>query len=377
MKAFVIQHDNPLDSWFYRVVTNYTKLNFDYCMANRFKENQDWKFFESYSPIDNCIEDFEYTIVVKPGVIFPYSYFQREIEHKLGKYKITKIGPAKVYHSDLSLPKEGTLNVSYSFPYIDPTNEDTFASTHDRGIEMLLKNSNLSYVVHNEIPEPTYNLNMPIKWAMTVSSGFYVNYILDVGGFDTDTIINHVDISKGSLEVRKYTIDYWNGKDYLKWLDHLYEKFPLLNVFNGKQFRRGHNPTHKVLDHMREKWSEEAWLEHWNKYQKCTHNYYYCNFADTKSLKKIFKKFHAPYYGSVFWYDGALKRMPANINKTSEQSHKNAKAFMQSLVDYNPSMLVYGSDHCCAKFNGISAADALANMQEDTRQKLWREINAI
>ena len=64
-------------------------------------------------------------------------------------------------------------------------------------------------------------------------------------------------ISKGSLEVRKYTIDYWNGKDYLKWLDLIYMKNFLLNVFNGKQFRRGHNPTHKVLDLMREKWSKK------------------------------------------------------------------------------------------------------------------------
>ncbi len=377
MKAFVIQHDNPTDSWFYRVVTNYTKLNFDYCMADRFKENAEWEFFESNTPITSCLPGFEFTIVVKPGIIFPYSFYQRRIEPNLGQYQITSVGPARVYHSDISLPKQGTLPVKYQFPYIDPTNEDTFSSTHDQGIEMLLKNSNLSYVVHNEIPEPIYNLNRPIEWAMTVSSGFYINYILQAGGFDTNTIVNHVDISKGSLEVRKYTIDYWDGIDYLKWMDHLYEKFPLLNVFNGEQFRRGHKPTHVVLDHMSTVWSKSQWIEHWRKYQKCTHNYYACNFADTRSLKRIFKKFHAPYYGSVFWYDGALKRMPANINKTSEQSHSHAKAFMQTIVDYNPSTLVYGSDHCCAKFNGVSASDALSSMEVDSRKNLWQDINGI
>ena len=374
MKAFVIQHDNPNDTWFYQVATNYTKLNFDYCMADRFKENKDWQFFESYSPIDFCLEDFEYTIVVKPGVIFPYSFFQRAIESKLRKYKKTVVGPAKIYDSNKDLPPEGTLHVKYKFPYIDGTNADTFSLTHDQGTDMVLANSNLSYVVHNEIPEPEYTLNKPIKWAMTVSSGFYINYILDAGGFDTNTIINHADISKGSLEVRKYTIENWNGTNYLSWLDHLYKKFPLLNVFNGKQFRRGHSATHNVLEHMKQKWSEKAWVEHWHKYQKCTHNYFYCNFADTKSLKRIFKRFNAPYYGSVFWYDGALKRMPANINKTSEQSHTNAKQFMQTIMDYNPSMLVYGSDHCCANFNGITAADALSSMEQDTRKNLWRFI---
>ena len=69
--------------------------------------------------------------------------------------------------------------------------------------------------------------------------------------------------------------------------------------------------------------------------------------------------------------------MPANINKTSEQSHSHAKAFMQTIVDYNPSTLVYGSDHCCAKFNGVSASDALNSMQEDSRKNLWQDINGI
>ena len=374
MKAFVIQHDSPIDSWFYRVATNYTKLNFDYCMADRFKENAEWQFFESSIPITSCLPNFEFTIVVKPGTIFPYSFYQRKIEPRLGEFQITTVGPAKVFHSDIGLPKEGTLKVKYQFPYINPTNEDTFSSTHDQGIDMLLKNSNLSYVVHNEIPEPVYNLNKPIKWAMTVSSGFYINYILHAGGFDANTIVNHIDISKSSLEVRKYTIENWNGIDYLHWIDHLYEKFPLLNVFNGEQFRRGHKPTHVVLDHMSTIWSEAEWIKHWQKYQTCTHNYYTCNFADTKSFKKILSTYKNN-YTSVFWYNGALKRMPANINKTSDQSHKHAKTFMQQVVDYNPSTLVYGSDHCCAKYNGISALDALNSMKEDSRLNLWRTYN--
>jgi len=373
LKAFVILHHQPLDSWFYRVATNYTKLNFDYCMADRFKENSEWEFFESSTPIESCLPGFEFTIVVNAGVIFPYSFYQRKIEPKLGQYQITNVGPAKVYHSDITLPKEGDLKVKYKFPYIDPTDENTFSSTHDQGIDMLLKNSNLSYVVHNEIPEPIYNLNKPIEWAMTVSSGFYINYILQAGGFNHNTIVNHIDISKGSLEVRKYTIENWNGTDYLKWLDHLYEKFPLLNIFNGKQFRRGHNPTHIVLDHMSTVWSESQWLEHWRKYQKCTHNYYACNFADTKSFEEVLST-HKEHYTSVFWYNGALKRMPANINKTSKQSHNHAKAFMQRVVDYNPNTLVYGSDHCCAKFNGITALDALNSMTEDSRLNLWETI---
>ena len=373
MKAFVIIHDAPSDSWFYQVATNYTKLNFDYCMADRFNENSEWKFFESNTPIQECLEGFEFTIVVKAGTIFPYSFYQRKLEPRLGKHKITNIGPVKVYHSSNTLPDEGQLKVSYHFPYIDATDENTFAHTHDRAIDILLKNSNLAYIVHNEIPKPIYKLNKPINWAMTVSSGFYINFLLSDAGFDHNTIVNHVDISKSSLAVRKYTIENWNGIDYLHWIDHLYEKFPLLDIFNNGQFKRGHLPTHTVLDHMWEKWTQSEWIVHWQEYQKCQHSYHVCNFGDIDSFKRILSE-QKRYDSSVFWYNGALKRMPANINKTSKQSHKHAQSFIQLLVDYDPNMLVYGSDHCCAKFNGITSIDALNNMSIDSREELWKVI---
>jgi len=371
MKAFIIVHDNPVDTWFYKVATNYTKLNFDYCMADRFDENADWHFYETKTLNWNNFKDYEFAIAVKPGVIFPYSYFQRAIQPQLGQYKYTTVGPALIYCP--SGKNTGEIKLPYNFTQVNPQNSNTFSATHDSAIDMVLKNSNLAYIVHNEIPEPVYGLDKPVKWAMTVSSGFYINYILQDAGFDSNTIVNHIDISKSSLAVRKYTIENWDGEDYLSWMDHLYEKFPLLTVFNGKQFRRGHRPTHHVLEHMDKKWTKKSWIEHWKLYQKCNHNYYVCNLGDNSSFKRILAE-HKAYDSSVFWYNGALKRQPANVNKTSEQSHMNAKRFIETLVDYNPNLLVYGSDHCCNKFNGITSQSALDSMEKDSRAGLWKQI---
>lgn len=371
MKAFVIVHDNPKDTWFYKVATNYTKLNFDYCMADRFSENAEWHFYETNNLDWKKFNQYDFTVAVKPGTIFPYSYFQRVIEHQIGKFKWNTVGPSMIYcptgvgTTEIKLP--------YNFSHVNPENADTFSETHDSAIDMVLKNSNLAYVVHNEIPKPVYELNKPVKWAMTVSSGFYINYILQDAGFDNNTIVNHIDISKSSLAVRKYTIEHWDGEDYLSWLDHLYDKFPLLTVFNGKQFRRGHRPTHNVLEHMDTKWTKSQWQEHWKNYQKCKHNYYVCNLGDTSAFKKILAE-HRAYDSSVFWYNGALKRQPANVNKTSNQSHQNAKRFIDTLVNYNPELLVYGSDHCCNTFNGITSKQALEQMARDSRADLWKQV---
>ena len=372
MKAFVIVHDKPLDTWFYNVACNYTKLNFDYCMADRFEENADWHFYETNELKWDKFKNYEFTIAVNPGVIFPYSYFNRKIQHQIGKYKLLKVGPAQIYCP--TGKGESEIKLPYNFAYINPANADTFSETHDQAIDMVLRNSNLAYVVHNEVPMPVYGLDKPVKWAMTVSSGFYINYILEDAGFDQNTIVNHIDISKSSLAVRKYTIENWDGKEYLKWLDHLYEKFPLLDVFNGGQFKRGHKPTHHVLAHMDEKWkTARKWEEHWKLYQKCKHNYYVCNLGDSQAFKKILDN-HSSYEQSIFWYNGALKRQPANVNKTSKQSHQNSKKFMETLVNYNPNMLVYGSDHCCNKFNGITCAEALEQMDQDSRALIWKQI---
>ena len=73
MKAFVIVHEKPLDTWFYKVATNYTKLNFDYCMADRFDENADWHFYDTTNLNWDKFKNYEFTVTVKPGDIFPYS----------------------------------------------------------------------------------------------------------------------------------------------------------------------------------------------------------------------------------------------------------------------------------------------------------------
>ena len=377
MKAFVINHvkEDQLPTWFYQVATNYTKLNFDYCMADRFEENADWHFFETTNLNYEHFIDYDMTIVVTAGVIFPYSYFQRVIEPQIGKFRWYNIGPDITIYNPSGTHDTTELELSYDFPVVDPSNADTFSATHDSAIDMVLKNSNLAYVVHNEIPKPVYGRITPIQWAMTVSSGFYINYILEDGGFTEDTIVNHIDISKSSIAVRKYTIANWDGEDYLSWLDHLYEKFPLLSTFNGKQFQRGHKPTHEVLDHMNEKWTHDEWITHWTKYKKCKHNFYVCNLSDHTALKQILDE-HKAYDFSVFWYNGALKRQPANVNKTSQQSYTNVKRFMKTLESYNPKLLVYGSDHCCHTFNGTSTKAASIMLKDggDSRAKLWKRV---
>ena len=219
--------------------------------------------------------------------------------------------------------------------------------------------------MHNEIPTPK-SFNKEIEWAMTVSSGFYINYVLYNNGFKDDANIHHIDISKPSLRIRRYTIEHWDGQDFNLWVEHLHKKFPLLNMFSK-------SISSQCLEHM-EQTFDTNWLEHWKKYKQCNHYYHFCNLNDNKSLINILNKHNPNKKVSTFWWNGALKRLPGSILKTSEQSFQSVKTFLETLNSYNSNMVAYGNDHCITEYNGITVKEAINKTMHNSRESLWKLI---
>jgi hypothetical protein len=207
---------------------------------------------------------------------------------------------------------------------------------------------------------------------MTVSSGFYINYVLHQSNFTNNTRIHHIDVSPMSLAVRKYTVENWDGHNFYEWMDHVYDKFPLLEIFNGKYRLHSHHPAaRKCWQHVLDTFGKDGWINHWTKYTSCKHTYNHCNLMDNSKLHETFNKLNMTGNGA-FWWNGALKRLPANILKTSTQSHVGSLQFMNTLALQNPDTSVYGSDHCTNPFNGISVKDAISQATHDSRDLLWK-----
>ena len=109
-------------------------------------------------------------------------------------------------------------------------------------------------------------------------------------------------------------------------MDHLYEKFPLMESFNGKLRLRSTYPAAiRIWKHVEETFKNN-WIEHWNRYKNCKHNYIPCNLA-SNDIDKLFKS--KPKENSVFWWNGALKHLSANVLKTSNDSHRMSINFIQ------------------------------------------------
>ena len=371
MKAVILIHDADNIDWKYLVATNYTQLNFDYCMADRLGDS-DYEFLKTDN-VDNVdLTKYEYALVLTPGVIFEFSYWESKIRSQVENSTAREITFDNTYIKIVRDTGTETEHIILDriLPVVDPTTDDSFAMTHNSAMTPLVQNSNISYIIHNEIPRPRPS-HETLDWAMTVSSGFYINYVLHQSDFTEKTKIHHIDVSPMGLAVRRYTIENWDGHNFYDWMDHIYVEFPLLEIFNGKyRLHSDHPSARECWQHVLDTFGND-WIGHWDKYTKCEHTYNHCNLMDNANLVRTFNEVDMTGNGA-FWWNGALKRLPANILKTSAQSHLGAIQFMNTLSNHNSETRVYGSDHCTNPFNGISIEEAISEASYDSRELLWK-----
>ena len=370
MIGIVLLHSDN-DSWRYSVAKNYTQLSFDYCMADRLG-NRDYDFIKTTNLDSVPVEEYDYCLILKPGVILEYSYWESKIRPLVEKSTAGYITFDNPHFWILRHTGAGSEHVTLDkhYPCIDADTDDSFAQTHTAVMSGLVQNSNISYIIHNEIPNPVKRHDH-LDFVMTVSSGFYINYVLNLGNFDKHTSVHHMDVSPMSLQVRKYTIDNWDGTDFYAWMDHVYERFPLLEVFNGKYRLHSHHPSaRRCWQHVQDTFAD-GWLRHWQTYQQCQHTFNTVNFGDNIQLRRTLDNLDLSGKGA-FWWNGALKRMPANVLKNSRQSFQGAQNFVNTLAEYNADIAGYGSDHCVTPFNGDAVTEISDRLTEDSREALWK-----
>jgi len=373
MKAIqIIKNSNFENEWMADVALNYSQLNFDFSQLSRI-DNPSFDFYVSDE--FTKLADYQYIIVLPAGTLLGYTFFERRIERQItGDYEFYIFPHNK--NAFIWCPNgKGTtyLDISYAMPFVDSTTCDSFSLTHDSVMELLTHQSNMAYVIHNEIPNPKI-VDDKVEWAMTVSSGFYINYILSQNGFKENTEVHHVDISKSSLYIRQHIIENWDGKNFFEYLDLLDKKFPLLKVFNGgNRFNKYDSSSLRCWQHL-ETFFGDNWLSHWDLYRQCNHKFHQCNLGDNEKFSNLLNRNSPANKSSVFWWNGGLKRLPANLLKTSDESHKMVLKFLASIDHHNPDLVVYGSDHCVNEFNGISVSQAIKKSNKNSRKLLWKSL---
>jgi len=351
------------DDWFSRVAINYSQLNFDYSVTSRL-DSEDFEYFITSKYDSEQFADYEYTLVIPAGVILGYTFFERKLQ-PLIEQGYTRFGNNKFYVDG----EEKHYNLEYTAPFID---SDNFSRTHSSVTTLINDQSNMSYLIHNEIPQIKFLTNRPADWALTVGSGFFINHLLEATRFTENARVIHVDVSRISLDARKYTLKNWNGEDYYSWLDHVNELYPSINLFNKNKFTSKDPNTKRIINHQRDIFGSQ-WITHWKRYQNLDHDFHVCNISDLEQVKSILGERRHSH--GIIWWDGALKRLPGNLCNTSEDSWKLAKDFTNMLSTFDPELCCYGSDHCALEFHGERAIDVSNRVREyNSREILWKNI---
>lgn len=339
------------------VALNYTQLSLDYQRTNRVQTDDIVDFYvqDVYEPMHY----YDCVLVIQAGTIFLWGAY----EH-FYKPDIDKMQAGYIHLSDTVFVHKPAFNTTITFPakyihVLDTRSAEDFWSSHDALLTSLIDDSNITYLMHNEIPVLGDNSAFCVDWAVTVSSGFFINYLLDHHCFTKNTVVHHVDISKISLQVHRYTIKNWDGKDWPDWMQHLNEKFISMGLWNRRKFTQEDKRWPVVWKHVQDYFGDR-WLDHWQQYCDLEHEWHRTNI----------KYFDFPQEGQgVAWWNGALKRLPSNLCKTSEQSYQGAIDFLGRLP---ANTICYGSDHCDTQFDGTPAEVARSITRiGNSRDMLW------
>lgn len=351
------------NAWYNKIVLNYSQLSIDFSVTSRYSTDvMDYYVVDKF--IQSHFEHYSSVLIIEAGTLLLWGTYERHIAPNLQNYELTHVLPTvRVWQPGGTGEQNITLNRIVD--YIPSNTEQDFLRGHTLVVKNLIDDSNMSYLVHNELPVHG-DITNSVDWAVTVSSGFFVNSLLRHHGYHKDTVIHHIDISKPSLQVRKYTIENWNGEKLGAWIDHVNEKFPTISLFNRSQFTSKEKTKRAMWNALQSEFGD-AWLDHWRSYQKLQHHYHRVNIADSNDMASIFKSTTG---NGVIWWNGALKRMPGNLLKDSDASWENSKQFISSIPN---DTICYGGDHCSQQYNGISADECYKQVsKENSRSRLWK-----
>ena len=353
------------DAWWDDIAVNYSQLSIDHSVSSRYSQSKyDYCLTEVFIPADYV--KYNRVLIIQAGTILVWGNYEKNIIPRLKNYENINICSGADVWQPLG---DYAISLDMNVQSIDPTTEQTFIHSHSAAVTNLIDDSNISYLMHNEIPEYSAATSA-VDWAVTVSSGFFINGILNHHGMHSDTVVHHIDISKISLAVRKYTIQEWNGIDIKSWIKHLQEKYPSMQLFNRHKFTDRDSDYMTIWENLQAEFTD--WQSHWKQYQSLQHHYHRVNISNRSDVDKLLLAITSG--NGVIWWNGALKRMPGNLLKDSNSSHQSAIEFVQLLADHNPNTICYGSDHCSNQFNGELASTVAESVAENnSRALLWQK----
>jgi hypothetical protein len=218
-----------------------------------------------------------------------------------------------------------------------------------------------------DVETPPAQFRGPVSRLYSVAAGFKPNRILETHGFDANTSVVFFDYSQMALDVRRFTLEAWDGLDHPRWVAGLFERFPYPETYY--HLWRDLVPDQLSPADLDSVWSrelarwggEDAFAAHWRRYRELQHEFVHCDLVGDPAplLERVSSD-----PGGVIWWSNAFFTVHSNWHYPWSERRERYEAFVSRLASRNPALLFYGSDHNNTNVNWISAGDYWTRYRE-------------
>jgi hypothetical protein len=213
---------------------------------------------------------------------------------------------------------------------------------------------------YDDVEKPPPDFADGVSHIYSVAAGFKPNRILETHGFDSDTVVTFFDYSERALELRRYTVDRWDGQDYPRFVRELFERFPYPETYY--HLWRDRTPEQVSPAELESAWrrelgrwgGEQAFAAHWSRYRELSHEFVHCDIVGAP----------APLFDglavdprAVMWWSNAFFTVHSNWHYLWDERRDRYESWVSELASRNPELLIYGSDHDNSNVNWIRIGD--------------------
>jgi hypothetical protein len=213
---------------------------------------------------------------------------------------------------------------------------------------------------YDDVETPSDDFRPPLSSLYSVAAGFKPNRILQTHGWDASTRVVYFDYSPNALAVKKYMVDHWDGNDFPKFVDRLFDGFPYPETFY--QLWDGLTPENVEPRDIQRMWQRElerwgtaqSFREHWQAYRKLPHEFVCCNvLTDPSPLYDQFVRESS----AVIWWSNAFFTVYGNWFYTLDERRQMYENWIRQIAERNPDLLLFGSDHNNVNVNSLGALE--------------------
>lgn len=200
----------------------------------------------------------------------------------------------------------------------------------------------------------------PVTELYSVAAGFKPNRILETHGFDESSKVCFFDYSRNALDIRRFMLREWDGRDYPSFCRRVFEAFPPPETFY--QLWDDASPEQLRDDQVARAWESElsrwggpdAFASHWQRYRELAHDFVCVDMVGEP--ERLIERIDGG-DGTVIWWSNAFFTMFSNWFRSLDERRDAYRAFIDGLAAKAPRIVVYGSDDTNANVNGIRVGD--------------------